>query len=616
MKIIFRLIIFSILTPLVAFAQSKTITGTINDELGLPLPGVTIQVKDSNNLGAVTNFDGIFKISIPSDGSQIILLSYVGYITEEIDVSENVNISINLKVDTDQLDEVVVIGYGTVLKKDITGSLSSVVIKDEVAIQSTSVDQLLQGRAAGVQVIQNGGSPGSGISVKIRGTNSLRGNNEPLYVIDGVIISSAGEDVSSSSVGNDGQENQNGLNGINPRDIESIQVLKDASATAIYGSRGANGVVLITTKKGEKGKAKISAFLTSSVRSITKKYDVLDGFGYANYVNEIRENNGENPRYLVEGSSIYSLTNGIQSSDPALVLNWQDEVYSEGFSQKFGASASGGGDNGNYYISAGFDNQEGIVKGSAFKSSDIRINLNQKLNDNLELKARLSGFFSTNDFVQGGDLIGNSNRSIVKQAIAFRPVLASDDIPDEEFQTNPYAWINDFSDFSKASRYIASLALTYKLPVKGLTYEVKFGGNVRTKDRRRWFGLTTFPGNDSGGSLSITTLDTKTHQFNNLLRFNRKFNRKHRINAVAGVTYDVRKVERSIYAVQDFITTQFSTAQPAFGEVISRPLTLAKSDQQIFSLLGRLNYTYANKYVLTATSPLWQEKHHLDLTMK
>ena len=601
MKIIFRLIIFSILTPLVAFAQSKTITGTINDELGLPLPGVTIQVKDSNNLGAVTNFDGIFKISIPSDGSQIILLSYVGYITEEIDVSENTTISLNLQVDTDQLDEVVVIGYGTVLKKDVTGSISSVNVTENIANQTTGIDQLLQGRAAGVQVIQNGGSPGSGISVKIRGTNSLRGNNEPLYVIDGVIISSAGEDVSSSSVGNDGQENQNGLNGINPRDIESIQVLKDASATAIYGSRGANGVVLITTKKGEKGKAKISAFLTSSVRSITKKYDVLDGFGYANYVNEIRENNGENPRYLVEGSSIYSLTNGIQSSDPAQVLNWQDEVYSEGFSQKFGASASGGGDNGNYYISAGFDNQEGIVKGSAFKSSDIRINLNQKLNDNLELKARLSGFFSTNDFVQGGDLIGNSNRSIVKQAIAFRPVLASDDIPDEEFQTNPYAWINDFSDFSKASRYIASLALTYKLPVKGLTYEVKFGGNVRTKDRRRWFGLTTFPGNDSGGSLSITTLDTKTHQFNNLLRFNRKFNRKHRINAVAGVTYDVRKVERSIYAVQDFITTQFSIAQPAFGEVISRPLTLAKSDQQIFSLLGRLNYTYANKYVLTAT---------------
>ena len=601
MKIIFRLIILSILTPLAAFAQSKIVTGTINDEMGLPLPGVVIQVKDSKNLGAITNFDGVFKISISSEAKQILVLSYLGYLTEEVDVSENINISLNLNVDSNQLDEVVIIGYGTVLKKDITGSLSSVIVKDEVANQSTSVDQLLQGRAAGVQVIQNGGSPGSGISVKIRGTNSLRGNNEPLYVIDGVIISSAGEDVSNAGVGNQGQETQNGLNGINPRDIESIQVLKDASATAIYGSRGANGVVLITTKKGKKGKAKISAFLNSSVRTITKKYDVLDKFGFAKYVNEIREMNGDDPRYLVEGSSIYALTNGVQTSDVPEFFNWQDEVYTEGYSQKFGASASGGGDNGNYYVSAGFSNQEGIVKGSSLKSSDIRINLNQKLNDNLQLKARFSGFFSTNNFVQGGDLIGNSNRSFVRQALAFRPILVPSEIVEDVFSTNPYAWIDDFSDLSKGSRYFGSLGLTYKLPVKGLSYEAKFGGNIRSKDRRRWYGLSTFQGNDSGGSLSISTLHTKSHQFNNLLRFNRKFNRKHRINALVGVTYDVRKVERSIYAVEDFITTQFTTEQPAFGEVNRRPLTLGKSDQQIFSLLGRFNYTYNNKYTLTAT---------------
>ena len=602
MKIILRLIIFSVLTPLIAFSQSKTVSGTINDELGLPLPGVTIQVKGSNNLGAVTNFDGVFKISIPSEAKQVIVLSYVGYLTEEVNVSINTTVLVNLQVDTDQLDEVVVIGYGTVLKKDISGSLSSVNVRDEVAIQSTSVDQLLQGRAAGVQVIQNAGSPGSGISVKIRGTNSLRGNNEPLYVIDGVIISSAGEDVLSIGLGNGGQETQNGLNGINPRDIESIQVLKDASATAIYGSRGANGVVMITTKKGKKGKVKVRAFLTSSVRSINNKYNVLDGFGYANYVNEIRENNGfAFPRYLVDGSTIYSIANGVQSTDPVEIFNWQDEVYINGVSQKFGASASGGSDNGNYYISAGFDNQQGVVQNSSFKSSDIRINLNQKLNDNLQLKARMSGVLSTNDFVQGGDLIGNSNRSFVNQAVAFRPLLANDDIVEEQFQTNPYAWTNDFTDFSRSSRYIGSLSLTYKLPIKGLSYESKFGGNIRNKDRRRWFGLTTFVGNDTGGQLTKSTLNSKSYQFNNLIKYNRRFNRKHRINALFGITYDARKVATSTYGVEDFITTQFSIEQPAFGQVIRRPLTLFKSDQQIFSILGRLNYTYDNKYILTAT---------------
>ncbi|MDB2426907.1 TonB-dependent receptor, partial [Flavobacteriaceae bacterium] len=202
---------------------------------------------------------------------------------------------------------------------------------------------------------------------------------------------------------------------------------------------------------------------------------------------------------------------------------------------------------------------------------------------------------------RGGDLIGNSNRSFVNQAVAFRPLLANDDIPEEQFQTNPYAWTNDFTDFSRASRYIGSLSLTYKLPVKGLSYEAKFGGNIRNKDRRRWFGLTTFQGNDTGGQLTISKLNTKSYQFNNLIRFNRRFNRKHRINAVFGLTYDVRKVATSTYGVEDFITTQFSIEQPAFGQVIRRPLTLFKSDQQIFSILGRLNYTYDNKYILTAT---------------
>jgi TonB-dependent SusC/RagA subfamily outer membrane receptor len=223
---------------------------------------------------------------VPKNSSQILIFSYLGYKTKEVNIKNKTTINVQLEIDATQLEEVVVVGYGSVLRKDVTGSITSVKVAEDIANQSGSVDQLLQGRSAGVQVTQNLGSPGSGISVKIRGTNSLRGNNEPLYVIDGVIISSAGEDViAAGGIGNSGQETQNGLSGINPRDIESIEVLKDASATAIYGSRGANGVILITTKKGEKGKVKISAFVTNSVRNIDKKYDVLDGVGYANYQN-------------------------------------------------------------------------------------------------------------------------------------------------------------------------------------------------------------------------------------------------------------------------------------------------------------------------------------------
>ena len=630
MKIIFRLIIFSILTPLVAFAQSKTITGTINDELGLPLPGVTIQVKGSNNLGAVTNFDGIFKISIPSDGSQIILLSYVGYITEEIDVSENTTISLNLQVDTDQLDEVVVIGYGTVLKKDVTGSISSVNVTENIANQTTGIDQLLQGRAAGVQVSQNASALGSGVSVRIRGSNSLRGNNEPLYVIDGIIIASAGEDVShTGGIGNDGQEVQNGLTGINPRDIESIEVLKDASATAIYGSRGANGVVLITTKKGEKGNVKINVFQTTTIRNIRKKYDMLDGLGYAQYRNEAwpinNPNSTRNPEiedripYSFDGNKIYSigytttgantnnnplLTGNVTVGDiPLKTFDWQDIVYEQSISNRLGFSASGGGDKGNYYISGGIADEKGIVANSGVKTGDLRINLNQNLNKNLKLQARFAAYFTETNFSNSGDLIGTSNQSFVRSAIAFRPIFASDDedFIDDLEASNPYSWINDFTDISKEKRFIGSVALNYKLPIKGLSYKFSSGGNVRIKDRRRFFGLSTFAGRNANGALQISGLDSKTFQVNNLLRFNRSFNRKHRINATFGVTYDVRDNQNSVYSVQDFISLNLTTDQPYLGSVISTPLTYLYAKQQVFSILGRLNYSLKNRYILTAS---------------
>ena len=605
MNKIFFLLVF---LPTMVFSQSKTITGSVTDDVGLPIPGVSILVKNTKNLGVATDFDGNFNITIPFNQTKILVFSYLGYTTQEVNVSKTTNVNLIMISDQTQLDEVVVIGYGTVLKKDVTGSLVTVEVKDNVANQSGTIDQLLQGRAAGVQVTQNAGAPGSGISVKIRGTNSLRGNNEPLYVIDGVIISSAGEDViAAGGVGNSGQEAQNGLNGINPRDIESIQVLKDASATAIYGSRGANGVVLITTKQGVKGKVKINSFTTTSIRTMDKKYDVLDGISYAKYQNETSLLNGLNPRFQIDGSQIFGIEYDSEGNPnvfnrPAQILNWQDELYRNGFSTKSGFSASGGSDNGNYYISLGFDDQKGIVSNSSRKSTDFRINLNQDLTDKLTLKVRVGASFNDINFSEGGDLTG-SNQSFVRNGILFRPVITEEveDLGEDLEASNPYSWVNDFEDVSKAKRYIASLGLTYKLPLKGLKYQLKVGGNVRTKDRRRFYGLTTFQGNLSNGALQISTLNTTSFQVNNFLRFNRTFKRKHRINATAGVTYDVRNVDRSIYAVADFVTTELTTQQPFLASLITQPLRFLKSDQQIFSLLGRINYTFNNKYILTAS---------------
>lgn len=631
MKNKLKILIAILLFPLAIIAQSKTVTGVVNDDQGLPLPGVTVQVKGTNNLGAVTNFDGEFTISIQSNPKQILIFSYVGFQTIEFDVTDTTTVNLSMETDTAELDEVVVIGYGTVLKKDVTGSITSVKVDENIANQTTGIDQLLQGRAAGVQVSQNSSALGSGVSVRIRGTNSLRGNNEPLYVVDGIIIASAGEDVlPAGGLGNSGQESQNGLTGINPRDIESIEVLKDASATAIYGSRGANGVVLITTKKGEKGNIKINTFHTTTFRTIRKKYDMLDGVGYAQYQNESWPINNSNspgnpeiedriPFYINDDNNIYAWNytttgngnpnNPTFTSDstigetPLESYDWQDIVYYQSMSQQFGLSASGGGDNGNYYISAGIGDQRGIVKNSSVKTGDLRINLNQDLNKNLNLQARATAFFTETDFANSGDLIGSSNQSFVRSTIVFRPIVAatSDDFVEDLATSNPFSWINDFSDISDEKRFIGSIALKYKLPVKGLSYQFRTGGNIRIKERRRFFGLTTFPGRNADGALQLSSLNSKTYQVNNLLRYNRSFNRKHRINATLGITYDVRENQNSIYAVEDFVSLDLNTQQPYLGAVISRPLMFVDTKQQVFSFLGRLNYSFKNRYVLTAS---------------
>ena len=613
MKIKKILLIF-LLFPLFVLSQSKTVTGLVNDENGSPLPGATVQLKGSETIGAITDFDGNFSISIPSDAQQVLVVSYIGYLNEEVDVTNQISINVNLQPDTEALEEVVVVGYGTVLKRDLTGSVSSVKVEDDVSRAAATVDQLLQGRASGVQVTQNAANPNSGVSVRIRGTNSLRGNNEPLYVVDGVIISSAGEDVGAVGTGNTGQDPQSGLNGINPRDIERIEILKDASATAIYGSRGANGVVLITTKSGsqEDGKGKFNIYFTSTVTDITKTYDMLDGVGYANYSNAARAAAGESPRYRVEGGNVFSyLTNpdGTPSDTVDNTANelydWQDYIYKQGISSNLGVTFSGASDSGDYYLSAGFNDMNGLIDNASFQTTDLRLNLNYDINEKLRVEARLSTFFSESDFAEGGDLIGG-DQSFVQQTVSYNPIIANgledvSDFFDGNVLSNPIAWIDDFTDESKENRVIASLAVKYKFNVPGLQYEFRVGGNLRDKDRSRFYGLTTWQGANSNGLFQQMKLNALTYQVNNFLRYNRNINRNHRVNATLGVTYDVRDVSSSTYAVQDFVTAQLGTDQPFLGQVISNPLLLRAADQQMFSLLGRVNYTFKNKYVLTAS---------------
>ena len=565
-KLIFTLLLF----PVIAFSQGKIVSGVVSDDMGSPLPGATVQVKGSDTIGSITDFDGKFTIAI-RDGEKKIIISYVGFVSQEVDVVGQNNISISLEQDVSELEEVVVIGYGTVLKKDLTGSVSSVKVSETISRQSTTVDQLLQGRAAGVQVTQNAANPGSGISVRVRGTSSLRGNNEPLYVVDGIIISSASEDVVATGGNNTGQEQQSGLNGINPRDIEDIQVLKDASATAIYGSRGTNGVILITTKKGTPNQVKTNFFVNTSMRSVSKTYDVLDAFDYARYRNEsnMRLSPTAQPAFHIENNQLFPIitTDGVVSINdtPVTTVDWQKDLLKMATSLSAGGSVSGGSENGNYYLSGGFNDQRGLTKNSSFKSGDIRLNLNQTLSPKIKINARLSGFFSSTDFAEGGDLLGGSNTSFIRNVLSFRPILPDglDDVEaiDDLGIASPYSFIDDFEDVSNENRFFGVLTATFDLGLKGLSFQTRAGGNIRTKERRRFYGLTTFVGLNANGQLQLSQMNASSFQITNTLRFNRTFNRKHRINAVLGLTYDQRTTKNMTYVVQDFVTLEKTTCK-------------------------------------------------------
>ena len=594
-----RLIHLLLIFPMILFAQSKAITGTVIDENKMPLPGVSILIKDLK-IGSFTDFDGLFSLTVPEAGKTLVF-SYLGYITKELVIGNKRTFNIQLEIDTNNtLEEIIVVGYGSQRKSDITGSVASVKVDDIAAAQNSTVDALLQGRAAGVQVTQNAGSPGSGVSVKIRGASSLRGNNEPLYVIDGVIISSAGEDAANAGDANSLQETQNGLNGINPRDIASMEVLKDASATAIYGSRGANGVILITTKKGKSGKTSIKAYVNTSVSEITGRYDVLDALGYANYQNEYELLSGGAPRFSISDASIFPIAaDGTVSDTAAKQYNWHDEIYKQGFSKSTGASFSGGTEKGNYYASVGYNDQGGIVENSRLQNGNFSINLNQDLSDKFSIRAKLNAFYSNGNFAQDGDRAGGQG-SFVGNILRY-PTLGSDgDASGNQDLFSPFTWINDFQDTSEESRFIGSLALVYKFNIKGLKYKLQAGGNIRNKERRRFYGKTTYKGNGIG-SLSISNLNTKSYQVNNLLTYNRTFKKKHRINAVIGMTYDVRDIKNSLYAVEKFSTTEFGVDQPIYGQDISRPLNVLPLKNQLLSYLSRVNYSFDNKYIITGT---------------
>ncbi|MBB3696997.1 SusC/RagA family TonB-linked outer membrane protein [Flammeovirga yaeyamensis] len=570
----------------------------IDEESNLPLPSAIIKLKDTEK-GTVTDFEGNYTLTGLSVG-QTLEVTYIGMKPIVWVYNGEKTKDFTLKNEEKILDEIVVVGYGTMSKRDITGAVGSVKEDENIARQFNTVDQLLQGRLSGVQVGGNSGNPGGAVSVKIRGVNSLRGNNEPLYVVDGVIISSAGETMENGSNAATASAGPiNGLAGINPRDIANIEVLKDASATAIYGSRGANGVVLITTKGGSKGDAKINAYAQTTISQSAKNIDVLDGYEYAMMYNERNMMEGWQPIYVLDHQNreVYDAATGTKYDQH----NWQNEIFRNSVSYNAGMSIQGGTEKSKYYFSVGYQDQEGIVQRSKQKGGDMTFNLNQKVSNKLSLDVKNTLFYMDGMFPQTGNKAG-ANNSLINRTVAQNPltgVLNQEDNNGEGTQNTPVKFLENNDDITKQFRNITAVKLNYKIS-KAFKFQVRTGLDYRSQERKIWFGPGTFQGDQYNGLYSEMGQNRTSYNVDGILSYNKKFGKKHRVNATAVVTYDNIDKASNTYVVSDFDNKSRRTEAPQLGKVVVSPYKYMPYNENVFSYLGRVNYTFNNKYTVTA----------------
>ncbi len=574
-------------------AQERQISGTVRDENGTPLPGASIVEKGTTN-GTESDFDGNFSITV-TDENAVLVISYIGFTAQEIPVSGQSNLTITLQESTAALDEIVVIGYGTQLKSDLTGSVSSLRTEDFNPGANVSVDQLLQGRAAGVQISQASSAPGGGLSIRIRGASSLNAGNEPLYVIDGYPIDNSPNLGSggAAQVGNN-QSPRNPLNALNPADIESIEILKDASATAIYGSRGANGVIMITTKKGRAGKMSVTYDVYAGMQTVAETIDVLSTSEYIDAINALSLDLGNDIVFTDE--DIARIGQG---------TDWQDQVFRTAPVTNHNLSIQGGSERTSVYASFNYFDQEGVVRNSGIRRFAGRINVDTKIGERAQLGINFNtSLVEDNNNVDGvntNEQAGPINTSQLYDPT--EPIFNEDgsfaQSPNLTIN-NPLALVNGISSLSETNRTFGTAFLNYDF-TDNLSAKFNFGTD-RQQTRRDIFNSTqTIRGGNQSGIANIRVLERSNYLFEYTMNYKKTFNERHDLTVLGGVTFqqfDFREFEGSI---NGFPTDEIGTDNLALGDTNNDDLFSRRERNSLLSYLGRINYSFDNKYLFTAS---------------
>ncbi len=589
-------IAFLIISSLQGFSQSNiAITGTVLDENRQPLPGVSVRIKGATK-GTITENDGSFKIEAPQKST--LVFSYLGYGTQELQVSEgNKTLRVQLQSTNNQLNQVVVIGYGEVKKRDLTGAISSLSANDIKNTPQAGIDQMLQGRVAGVSVTQNSGAPGGGISVKIRGISTF-GSTEPLYVIDGVPIYGSDNKDAISAAG-DGETSMSAVNFLNPEDILSVDVLKDASATAIYGSRGSNGVVIITTKKGKAGDSKVNFDSYKGVQTISSYIDLMNLKQYAVYKNDIADFTG------MERSPLYANIDLLGTG-----TNWQKEIFQSADIENYQLSLSGGKEGLTYYISGNFFNQQGIVIGSGFKRKSLRANIESQIKPWLKLGLNAT-FGGTNQDITLTNNANNSYSNVIAMTIQQAPDVPVRNV-DGTFGgpsdidglgamsgANPVAQASTWKTNLDRNRLQSNVFLQTKF-LRNFTFKTDFGSdlNWNTSD----FFMPTFTWGRVINSLNtyrVQNQKTTNWSWRNVLTYQRKFADAHDITAMLGHEANENRWNQITSGRSKFASNELYSLN--LGDPATATTTQGLGRSAMESFFGRLIYNYKGRYGLTAT---------------
>ena len=582
-----------LLAVMSGFAQTR-VSGTVKDVDNEAIPGASVVLLNTTT-GTVTDINGKYNITVPANSSGKLIYSFIGYVSDTIAIGNRTVIDVTLREASLEIEEVVVVGYGTMLKSDITGSVSQVKINETEAASATSFDQLLQGAVAGVSVTSGSGAPGGVVEIVIRGAASFNTSTEPLYVVDGIIMNPSTQDVVNAirSGGAGYQEKQNPLSTINPKDILTMEILKDASATAIYGSQGANGVVIITTKQGTTAKPRIDYNSTIQISRVAKTIPMLDMYEWAAFRKEMFE------RYNL-GDAQYRI-----DTDTTRAMDWQKYCLRQPVSQTHRLSVSGKTETTTYLISGSFSTNNGLIIHTGFTVGNLRLNLDRNITKSLKIGTRSTFSYNETNLTQGNENSGNADRSMLRQMVLTRPYLTktkySEDSDDdyEEIVEGPIPWFKEYKDQSNERRMVSSLYGEYTF-MKGISFKSTFGIDYRRKLRMRSFGMGIYQGKNNGGLAGMSNMQTFSYNWDNILNLNYTFNKIHRLSGMLGFTLKKTAtenigVENSGVQYLDWGTKGMIQGNVTSGEDFSI------NESSIVSYFTRGTYSYKDKYVLTAT---------------